>query len=139
MKTYETKIDIDAAPAHLWHVLTEEMPRTPKAYGILRIEGAIAAGEQIKLWSDVAPKRAFALKVSKFDAPNLMVWQGGMPLGLFLGTRTFTIMPREIGCTFQMREVFSGFLSGMITKTMPDLTPSFTKFANTLKEEAERT
>jgi len=137
VKFYETKIEIASPPAQVWQILTEEMPHRPEPFGIARFEGTIARGTKIKLWSEVAPNRAFALKVTKFDEPNVMVWRGGMPFGLFVGTRTFTISATQHGSEFQMREEFSGPLAGPITKSMPDLTPSFTKFANTLKQEAE--
>jgi len=39
--------------------------------------------------------------------------------------------------TFDMEEVFGGLMSGLITRTIPDLTPSFEKFARALKERAE--
>lgn len=138
MKTYETDINIAAPPADVWHVLTQDMPRTPKPYGILRIEGDIAAGTKFKLWSESAPNRAFALTVTRFEAPNEMVWRGGMPLGLFVGTRRFTITAVEKGSVFQMREVFSGPLAGLIAKSIPDLTPGFITFAQTLKQKAEQ-
>lgn len=138
MKSYETKIEIASPPAQVWKILTEEMPRKPEPFGIVRFEGIIARGTKIKLWSEVAPNRAFALKVTRFDEPDVMVWRGGMPFGLFVGTRTFSISAIQHGSEFQMREEFSGPLAGPITKSMPDLTPSFIKFANTLRQEAER-
>ena len=92
---------------------------------------------RIKLWSEVDPKRAFALKVRTFDAPKKMVWQGGMPFGLFTGTRTFELLDNGGSTTFEMQEVFSGALSGLIVKSIPDLAPSFEKFAQALKEKAE--
>ena len=137
MKTYQTTIDIAASPAAVWQVLTQKLPDDPTAFGILRLDGNVAKGAKIKLWSEVAPDRAFALTVVTFDAPQKMVWRGGMPLGLFTGTRTFTLTPNGAGTTFHMQEVFTGLMSGMITKNMPDLTPSFTKFATTLKMKAE--
>lgn len=137
MKFYETKIKIACLPESVWHVLTTEMPNDPERYGILRFDGDIAPDSKIKLWSEAAPDRAFSLKVIKYDAPNEMVWRGGMPFGLFVGTRTFTISKTQHGSMFAMREEFSGLLAGPITKSMPDLTPSFTKFATTLKQEAE--
>ena len=137
MKTYETQINISAPTDRVWRVLTQEMPKSPIPYGILRLEGKIARGAKIKLWSEVSPKRAFALIVDTFDAPTKMAWRGGMPFGLFKGVRTFTLTSHADGCRFQMQEVFSGYMSGMITKSMPDLTPSFTKFAQTLKSMAE--
>ena len=138
MKFYETKIEIASSPTRVWQALTTEMPRTPEHYGIVRFDGSIALQSKIKLWSEVAPNRAFSLKVIKFDAPNEMVWRGGIPFGLLVGTRTFTIAATENGSVFRMCEEFSGPFAGLITRSMPDLTPSFTKFANTLKQEAER-
>lgn len=137
MKSYQTSIEIAAAPTRVWQVLTEELAKDPKPFGILRLEGDIKAGGRIKLWSEVSPNRAFALKVAAFEPPEKMIWKGGMPFGLFTGTRTFTLRANGTGCTFHMQEVFTGAMSGMITKSMPDLTPSFTKFAQALKEKAE--
>lgn len=138
MKTYRVTTQISASIQNVWSVLVDELPKDPTSFGILKLEGSIAQGSRIKLWSEVDPKRAFALKVRTFDAPNRMVWQGGMPLGLFTGTRTFKLTQANDGSTtFDMQEVFSGALSGLIVKTIPDLTPSFTKFAQALKEKAE--
>jgi hypothetical protein len=137
MKTYETQIDISAPLDVVWRILTQEMPKSPIPFGILRFDGQIARRAKIKLWSEVAPKRAFALTVEACDAPHNMVWRGGMPFGLFIGRRTFTLTPDGSGCVFQMREVFSGPMSGMITKSMPDLTPGFIKFSQALKSMAE--
>jgi hypothetical protein len=68
-----------------------------------------------------------------------MVWSGGMPLGLFTGTRTFTLTPRSDGSTeFTMREEFRGLLAPLIGRSIPDLQPAFDAFAAALKREAER-
>ncbi|MEM8537920.1 MAG: hypothetical protein AAGF56_08670, partial [Pseudomonadota bacterium] len=115
-----------------------DLPADPTAFGIVRLQGALSANGRIKLWSEVDPKRAFALKVQTFDAPKKMVWQGGMPFGLFTGTRTFTLSGADGTTTFTMNEVFSGPLSGLIVKTVPDLNPSFERFAQALKQKAEK-
>ncbi|NRB30758.1 MAG: SRPBCC domain-containing protein [Rhizobiaceae bacterium] len=138
MKIYETFIEIAASESEVWQVLTEVMPADPVPFGIQRIEGDIRAGGRLKLWSEVDPKRAFSLKVAQFDAPRTMVWKGGMPFGLFTGTRTFSLAPSGDGTRFEMREVFDGPLSSVIVKSIPDLTPSFEKFAQTLKRKAEK-
>jgi len=137
MKTYSTSIQISAAAERVWSVLVKDMPANPAAFGLLRIEGMLSPNSRIKLWSEVDPKRAFALKVQTFDAPRKMVWQGGMPFGLFTGTRTFKLSEAGGVTTFDMQEIFSGALSGLIVKTIPDLNPSFDKFAHALKEKAE--
>ena len=117
--------------------MVQDLPDDPTPFGILRIEGKVSRNGRIKLWSEVDPKRAFALKIRSFDAPKKMVWQGGMPFGLFTGTRTFELSDNRGSTTFEMQEVFSGALSGLIVKSMPDLTPSFEKFVQALKEKAE--
>lgn len=105
---------------------------------MVRVEGRIAPGEKIKVVSEANPERAFPVKVSEFSPPNRMVWSGGMPLGLFKGVRTFTLRPVADGTEFKMREEYTGPLLPMIWKSMPDLQPSFDKFARGLKERAER-
>ena len=137
MKIYSTSIQISATRERVWAVLVQDLPDDPAAFGILRIEGTISRKGRSKLWSEVDPKRAFALNVRTFDAPKKMVWQGGMPFGLFTGTRTFELSDTGGSTTFKMQEVFSGALSGLIVKSIPDLTPSFEKFAQAMKEKAE--
>ena len=137
MKTFSTSIQISAPVERVWSILVNDMPADPTTFGILQLEGALAPDSRIKLWSEVDPKRAFALTVRTFDAPQKMVWQGGMPFGLFKGTRTFELSRYGDSTTFNMREAFSGALSRWIVKTIPDLNPSFEKFAQALKEKAE--
>jgi hypothetical protein len=67
-----------------------------------------------------------------------MVMSGGMPLGLFKGARTFTLSTQENGTTkFHMREEYGGPMLPMLWRSIPDLGPSFTQFANGLKQRAE--
>ncbi len=88
--------------------------------------------------SEVAPGRTFPVRVADFDPPRRMTWVGGMPLGLFRGVRTFTLTPQRRGGTdFAMREELTGPLLPLIGRTMPDLGPSFERFASGLKARAE--
>ena len=138
MKTYEIETEIEAEPDAVWRILTKVLPSEPVPFGILRLEGEISLGSRIKLWAEVSPKQAFKLKVERFEAPHEMVWKGGMPFGLFVGTRTFSVERTHHGSTFRMKEIFSGPMAGLIAKSIPDLTPSFEKFAATLKQKAEQ-
>jgi hypothetical protein len=62
-----------------------------------------------------------------------------MPLGLFKGERIFTLTERSDGAVeFSMRESFSGLLSPLIERSIPDLQPAFDEFAADLKKRAER-
>lgn len=105
---------------------------------MIGVEGTIALGEKIgekiKVTSEVNPGRAFPVKVVELAEGQRMAWQGGMPLGLFKGVRTFILTPDGESTEFHMREEFSGPMLGLIWPSMPDLGPSFQQFADGLKE-----
>lgn len=134
---FEVQREINASPAAIWRVLTDAQKLQDGSFGIKRIEGKIAPGTKIKVWSEVSPGRAFPLKVTHFQPGMRMVWQGGMPLGLFRGVREFVLTPAAMGTVFQMRETYSGPLAGLITKSIPDLGPSFEIFADGLQVATE--
>ncbi len=68
-----------------------------------------------------------------------MIWAGGMPFGLFKGTRVYELsVPAASSSIFTMRENYTGPLAGLIGKSIPDLQPAFDEFAHCLKREAER-
>lgn len=137
MAEYEIEQDIAAAPDRVWSILTDKSRLAGGELGITRIEGHITAGSRIKVWSDASPGRAFLLRVGAFEPPWHMTWVGGMPLGLFKGVRTFSLAPYEGGVRFRMHETFTGLLAPMISSTMPDLSPSFRRFAAGLKMLSE--
>ena len=137
MPYYEVTRDIDAPPDRVWPILTDAARLADGSFSILKIDGRIAEGETIKLWSEVDPKRAFAIKVSTLEPGRLMIWESGMPLGLFRGARRFEVEARGEGSTFRMREDYTGLLAGMMFRMIPDLQPSFETFADGLKAAAE--
>jgi hypothetical protein len=92
----------------------------------------------LKVTSEANPARAFPVRVTEVDPARSMRWSGGMPLGLFKGERTFTLRPRgDAETEFVVREEYSGPMLGLIWRSMPDLGPSFEKFARGLKARAE--
>ena len=137
MRYYEASSTIDAPAAAVWEVLTDGDELTEWDSGIERFEGRIASGEKVTLYSEVSPGRAFPLTVAEFDPPRRMVWRGGMPLGLFTGERTYSLRAVDGGTQFTMREEFTGLMAPVIWRSMPDLGPSFTKFAAGLKARVE--
>ena len=139
MRAYEASSTIAANPDGIWAVLTDGSNYSRWDSGVERVEGQIAPGETIKVYVKVNPGRAFPVKVTEFKPGQRMVWSGGMPLGLFKGVRTYTLSPAGNGTTkFNMREEYTGPLLPMIWRSIPDLGPSFTQFANGLKQRAER-
>ena len=127
---------IAAPPRQVWAVLTNRAILANGSFGITRIDGDIKQGNRLALYAAVVGDRVFKLRVKTFEPAQKMVWQGGMPLGLFTGTRTFTLEPTATGTDFRMTEVFSGPMAGLIWKSMPDLQPSFDQFAQALDHHA---
>jgi len=137
MKSYEATALIEANPEAIWAILTDAPGLSRWDSGIDRVEGRIAPGETIKVFSKVSPGRAFPVKVKDCTPGRGMRWSGGMPLGLFKGERTFTLAQEGQSTPFSMREQYTGPLLGLMWKSMPDLGPSFKQFASGLKREAE--
>lgn len=139
MTFYEVHRTIAASPQRVWASLTDARALVSGDLGIVRLEGTIAEGATITLWSAVNPGRAFPLRVTAFVPAREMTWAGGLPLGLFSGIRRFTLTPAAAGTEFHMRENYTGLLAPLITKSIPDLTPSFEQFARGLAALAETT
>ena len=138
VRCFQTSRTIDAPAITVWSMLTDADSYTDWNDAVISLRGPIEEGQTIQLVSAINPKRTFTPRVTEMRAPSRMVWSDGMPLGLFTGRRTFTIV--DIGdrhSEFTMVEQFSGPLAGLIIRTIPDLTDSFTTFADSLKAAAE--
>jgi hypothetical protein len=138
MKFVEIRRTIAAPPERVWRHLTDAKALAGGGLGVTKIEGEIAHGAKLKVWSQASPGRAFAVKVSEFVPNRRMVWSGGMPLGLFTGVRQYNLAPAGSGTEFHMREEFSSPMLPLIWKSMPDLNPSFEKFADGLRALSEK-
>jgi uncharacterized protein YndB with AHSA1/START domain len=137
MKRYEATEQIAAGPDAVWAVLADAAAWPSWDSGVTGVEGRIAPGEKVTIRSEAAPGRAFPVEVTACDAPNRLEFTGGMPLGLFRGVRTYTLTPSTGGTAFRMREEYTGPLLGLIWRTMPDLQPSFDRFAAGLRRRVE--
>lgn len=135
---YSVATKINAPPEAVWKVLTDASAYTSWNSTVVKLEGSIAKDEKIHLVAKVSPDRTFDLKVSELTPASKMVWEDGMPMGMFSGVRTFTLTPQADGTTaFTMAEVFSGGMMGMIEGSLPDFTSDFEHFAADLKTRAE--
>ena len=135
---FEATSHIDATPEEVWPVLTDVAAWSSWDSGVVSVQGAFALGAKLTIKVEANPGRAFPVTVREVNAPSRMVFRGGMPLGLFVGERTYTLAPEEGGSRFTMREEYSGPLTGMIAKSIPDLSPSFQQFADGLVERVEQ-
>jgi len=137
-KAFSTSIIIRSTPQVLWAILTDAARWPDWNPTVTRVDGQVAPGAKITVYSKASPGRAFPLTVTEFVPEARMVWSGGMPLGLFKGERVYTLTGRADGTVaFAMREGFSGLMAPLITRSIPDLQPSFDEFAAALRRRAE--
>jgi hypothetical protein len=140
MIEYSTQIVIDAPPELVWSILADGVRYGEWNPEILRIDGALTAGAkitaQVRLGSGAV--RRVPMRVTECAAPTRMQWVGGLPFGLFVGRRTYTVRPTGEGAEFRMDLTMSGPLSGMIGKSVGDRQPEIDGFADGLKRHAER-
>jgi hypothetical protein len=138
MRYYEASSVVAASPEAVWAVLTDGASWSAWDSGVDAVEGRIAPGEAIKIRSQAAPRGTFPVRVTAFEPSARLRFSGGMPFGLFRGVRNYTLSPDPGGGTaFHMREEYSGPLLGLIWRSMPDLGPSFDRFARGLKQRVE--
>jgi uncharacterized protein YndB with AHSA1/START domain len=138
MRYYEATSTIAASAEAVWAVLIDGASWPSWDSGVDAVEGRIAMGEKLKIRSQAAPGRAFPVEVTEFDPPARLRFSGGMPLGLFRGVRTYEISGDAGGqVAFRMREEYSGPLLPLIWRSIPDLGPSFQRFAAGLKLHLE--
>ena len=138
MLSYQSTTVINAAPEVVWAILTD-LDRFPSwDPNCISIEGDLDVGSKLTILSKLAPNRAFTAKVVSLEENERMIWQGGMPLGAFRGVRTFELEKLSTSRTrFTTREEFSGWMSPLINKTIPDMTEAFDAFTSGMKKRAE--
>jgi uncharacterized protein YndB with AHSA1/START domain len=137
MRTYEASTAIDAAPEQVWRVLTDTADWPGWDSGVTKVDGRLALGQKLTITVEANSGRAFPVKVTTLTEPELIVFRGGLPLGLFTGERTYTLQREGNETRFAMREQYAGPLAAMIFKSIPDLGPSFQQFADGLKRQTE--
>lgn len=141
MTDFRTAIDIHAPPESVWSVVSRPDQFPDWSSGVLRVDGAgegASVGQKIRIESVANPGKSFPVTVVEVDPPHRMVLRGGMPLGLFTGTRTYQLEPLDDARTrFTMNEDYTGPLAGLVTRSIPDLQPSFDTFAAGLKDLVE--
>ena len=135
---FSVSTTINAPAEVVWAVLTDSEGFNTWNSTVIDLKGTLALGETVEVTSIDSPDRAFKLEVSEFTPNSRMVWEDGMPMGMFLGVRTYELQARGDASTiFVMTEVFSGGFLKSISKSLPDMVPTFEKFAADLKDEAE--
>jgi hypothetical protein len=138
MKRHRAATTIAAPADEIWLVLMDGASYPEWDPSVDRIEGTIAPGETLRVFTKLNPGRTFPVEVTEFVPGSRMTWSGGMPLGLFRGVRTFTLDPRQDGTTgFVLEETFTGPLLPLIGRSIPDMSDAFAGFVEGLRVRAE--
>lgn len=139
MTEYTTMVVIDAPPERVWQILTDASGYREWNPEIIDVEGRMALGERIvaRVRLGDGALRRVPMKVTRFETPSRMEWVGGIPLGMFVGRRTFTVTPRAGGTEFRLHLQMSGLLSRLIVKSVGDRQPEVDSFSASLKRRAE--
>lgn len=140
MIEYSTQVMIDAPAERVWAILIDSSHYGEWNPEIFGIDGTMAAGAritaQVRLGSGAT--RRVPMRVTELAAPTRMVWTGGLPFGLFVGRRTYTVARAAGGTEFRMHLEMSGPLSGLIGRSVGNRQPEIDAFAAGLKRQAER-
>ena len=136
MLTFEAATDIAASPAEVWDTLVQTDRWPTWDHQVERVDGTLADGERIEIHI-TGVSRPFKLSVAEWKPADSLTLRGGMPLGLFRGTRVYRLEPSRSGTRFEMVERYTGPLAPLITRTIPDLQPSFDRFVTGLRDATE--
>jgi uncharacterized protein YndB with AHSA1/START domain len=139
MKQYTTTADINAPPEMVWAILVDGAKYSGWNPEIVEVDGRMDRGESITARVRIGSGaiRRIRMVVTAFDAPRRMEWTGGMPFGLFIGKRTFTVVPSGAGTEFRLHLEMSGPLLPLILKSVGDRQPEVDSFSAALKSHAE--
>ncbi len=140
MKEYLTTSLINASPEAVWAILTDGAGYAEWNPEIIGVDGRIADGARVKVSVRLGDGavRKLPQRVTLAGKAMRMEWTSGLPFGLFVGRRTFTVTPALNGAEFRMHLRMSGPLSGPIVKSVGDRQPEIDKFSGSLKLRAER-
>jgi len=139
MKEYTTSSLINASPEAVWAILTDGPSYKEWNPEIIGIDGNFADGGRVKAHVRLGDGavRKLPQRVTLTEKPMRMQWTSGLPFGLFVGRRTFTVTPVAHGAEFRMHLQMSGLLSGPIIKSVGDRQPEIDKFSAAIKQRAE--
>lgn len=142
MKELHTEIEIHAAPAAVWQVLTDLPLFEEWNPFVTRASGKVEVGEQLSVHMEPPGGKpmTFTPKVIKVVPEKEFRWLGHLLVrGLFDGEHIFELEPLGEGrLRFVQREKFRGLLVPLIWKSLDTNTRAgFEAMNRALKERAE--
>jgi hypothetical protein len=138
----ETSIDIEAAPATVWGVLTDSEHLAEWSPFLRSLEGDLRPGARLRVVLQPPGGRAmtFHPEVVVADAERELRWKGrlGLP-GLFDGEHWFRLEPLDGGkrTRFEHGERFRGVLVPLMGKMVDRAEQGFVEMNQALRDRAE--
>jgi hypothetical protein len=136
---YVTVATVNAPVDRVWAILVDASRYATWNPEIIGIEGSFDAGERfrarVRLGNGAI--RSVSMTVTRFDPLSRMEWTGGLPFGLFVGRRLFTLAPRDGLTEFRMDLRMTGPLAPLIIRSVGDRQPEVDSFSAALKAHAE--
>jgi hypothetical protein len=116
-----TEIEIDAAPATVWTILTDIAAYPDWNPFITSSVGTVAAGERLvnRLEPPGGKPLTFKPTVTEVDQGRALEWLGrlGLP-GVFDGRHRFELVPHNDGTRLIQSEYFTGMLVPMLRRSL---------------------
>ena len=138
MRSFEAATRIDAGPDEVWRGLVDVGSWRDWDSGMDRVEGSVALGERLTIYATMIRNRPFSVTVTELRPQEVMRWRGGLPFGLAVIERTYSLDSQDDGSTvLTVREDHTGPLAGLLDRITPDLNPSFRQFCAGITAKAE--
>jgi len=138
VRSFEASTRIKASPDAVWAALVDVGAWRDWDSGVDRVEGRVGLGERLTVYATMIRSRPFPVTVTELRPGEAMRWRGGLPMGLAVIDRTYSLDAQDDGGTvLTVREDHSGPLAGLLGRTTPDLNPSFRQFCAGLKARTE--
>ena len=137
MKSYTAAETVQATPEHLWQILTDAGAYADWDNGITSVEGTMTENSHITV-HPTGDGSAHDITITEIAPERRMVWEEGMPLGLFREIRTFRLLSEREGTTrVSISEEVSGPLSMFRKKRIDAVQGEIDHLAAGLKAAAE--
>lgn len=136
MRAFEASVTIAADPGEVWAVLSDVAAWPVWDPGVTKVRGKLAPGAKLRITVEKIGN-GYPFKVTELAPRERIVLTGRTPMGMFTGVRTYTLAGSGGSTVFTVREEYSGRLVSAVARTLPDLDPSFQRFAGALKHRVE--
>ncbi|MDE0803591.1 MAG: SRPBCC domain-containing protein [Acidimicrobiales bacterium] len=137
MTTFEASTTISSSADHVWATLLDTTRWPEWDRSLQRVEGPLGPEGRITIHVE-GQSRPFKLRVVDWEPGLRLTLRGGMPLGLFTGTRAYELTAVADGTAVSMVERYTGPLASVFGKRLPDLQPSFDDFVAGWRDAAQR-